>query len=444
MEQPEHKLRFGTRLALAALFLRELLRAALVPWRLLWSLPHGTAERRRNRELVGSLDLEQTVEGTKHARCFFRARRDARPIRRLLISCGEASGEHHAIALIKELRRAEPSLEVHAFGGEALGQLPGVTLHVNLVDRAVLGLSGALSQLPFFMRAVGIWIQLLRSEKPDAVVLVDNPGLHLVLAERAARLEIPVLYFICPQYWAWASWRMKRFAQCVDAALAILPFEAPLFAAAGVPCGFAGHPMLETAPPALAEQEREELLVLLPGSRRKELQRHAKGMLQIALALQAKHSGLRIVIPQSQARHLEWLKNSLPEAEDLMVLGEPKQWLAKAKLALVKSGTSTMECAIAGTPMVICYQLTGLFESFLLRTVLRSPWFGAPNLVLGEEIVPEFVFRSDEGWNEVQERLEQLLEHAPLRQAQAAGLERVRQRLSGPGAPKELRHWLLD
>jgi lipid-A-disaccharide synthase len=301
-------------------------------------------------------------------------------VQRILLSCGEASGERHAIKLLEELKSSP--VEVHAFGGLRLAEMPGVQLHINLVDRAVMGITGALAELPFFMRAVGRWMEMLDEIQPDAVVLVDNPGLHMLLAEQARKRDIPVLYYICPQYWAWASWRMDRFARTVDAAMAILPFEPPLFADAGIPTGFAGHPMLHEEHPPRPLAEREDLLLLLPGSRSKELERHTEGMLRIAIQVRRRHPQLRVVIPQSSPKHAARLRTRLEEHEGAdfveIIEEEPREWLPRARVALVKSGTSTMETAIAGTPMVICYHLTSLSEQIMLRWIVNTPWIGAP------------------------------------------------------------------
>jgi hypothetical protein len=223
MEPKQVRLRWSTRLRLSVLLLRELLRAFLSPLRLLISMPVAKRHRRSFVEIVAQSRDRDPSEGTEHARAFFRAQRDARPVQRILLSCGEASGERHAIKLLEELKSSP--VEVHAFGGLRLAEMPGVQLHINLVDRAVMGITGALAELPFFMRAVGRWMEMLDEIQPDAVVLVDNPGLHMLLAEQARKRDIPVLYYICPQYWAWASWRMDRFARTVDAAMAILPLR---------------------------------------------------------------------------------------------------------------------------------------------------------------------------------------------------------------------------
>jgi lipid-A-disaccharide synthase len=446
MEPKQVRLRWSTRLRLSVLLLRELLRAFLSPLRLLISMPVAKRHRRSFVEIVAQSRDRDPSEGTEHARAFFRAQRDARPVQRILLSCGEASGERHAIKLLEELKSSP--VEVHAFGGLRLAEMPGVQLHINLVDRAVMGITGALAELPFFMRAVGRWMEMLDEIQPDAVVLVDNPGLHMLLAEQARKRDIPVLYYICPQYWAWASWRMDRFAKTVDAAMAILPFEPPLFADAGIPTGFAGHPMLHEEHPPRPLAEREDLLLLLPGSRSKELERHTEGMLRIAIQVRRRHPQLRVVIPQSSPKHAARLRTRLEEHEGAdfveIIEEEPREWLPRARVALVKSGTSTMETAIAGTPMVICYHLTSLSEQIMLRWIVNTPWIGAPNLVLAEEIVPEHTFRDEAAWSDVEHSLLQLIENENQREAQSAALLRVRDRLSGPGAASELRRWLLD
>jgi lipid-A-disaccharide synthase len=206
--------------------------------------------------------------------------------------------------------------------------------------------------------------------------------------------------------------------------------------------------MLHEEHPPRPLAEREDLLLLLPGSRSKELERHTEGMLRIAIQVRRRHPQLRVVIPQSSPKHAARLRTRLEEHEGAdfveIIEEEPREWLPRARVALVKSGTSTMETAIAGTPMVICYHLTSLSEQIMLRWIVNTPWIGAPNLVLAEEIVPEHTFRDEAAWSDVEHSLLQLIENENQREAQSAALLRVRDRLSGPGAASELRRWLLD
>lgn len=437
-----------SRLAVWVRLGREILRVLWFPLRVLFYLPvHGHYQRR-------TADLLRAPAGRDHrarnedARSRFRRVLGESPLRHVFLSCCEPSGEGHARAVVAELRGRARDVELSGFGGRAL-EAAGVTLLANTVDDAIMGFRKVLARLPFYMRVVGRFLDHLRDARPDVVVLLDSPGLHVILAEEAKRRGIPVLYYICPQYWGWAPWRLKRFCKAVDGAISILPFERPLFERHGVPTAFAGSP-LATRVPELAPEPREPILALLPGSRLVEIERNLPPLLELFRRFQAAHPEARAIIPQLNPGHMQRIHAICKRQSETggpihgveLREGGVFSVLAKARAALVKSGTSTLQTALCRTPQIVFFKVSGRGEFWLSR-LLTVPWIAAPNLILGRAAVPELLFSGDRTWNEVYDRLLELWPDGAPRQAQLAALDEVRRRVSGSGATAEAVRWIL-
>jgi lipid-A-disaccharide synthase len=433
--------------AVARRALKELLRAIVFPFQAaLWLPTSGSSYRRTDAMLrrAAALTTADLAARTASARQRFRARLGATTVRRVFVSCGEHSGEEHAIDLARALRAARPDLELIGFGGHLLAE-SGVEVAANLVDHAVMGFRAVVGRLPFFAGVLARFLELCETRRPDAVVLLDNPGLHLILASEARRRGIPVLYYICPQYWAWAPWRIRRFARAVDGALALLPFEPEVFEAHGVSTGFAGHPMLGRLPPPHPEP-RPPLVALLPGSRRKEIAHHVRGMLDVWRRFHQRHPEARAVLPQPSAALAERVRAAAggpwPDDVELRV-GDAAPVLAQARAALVKSGTSSLQAALCRTPAVVVYRVDSALQVRLGRVFVTTPWFAAPNLVLGRRALPEILFHGFAGWDQALAELSDLFVAGQARQQQLAALDELRLRLQGPGMAREAALWLL-
>lgn len=414
-------------------------------------------ERRRTRRLLENgarASADDRERANDDARRRFRAKLGREMPRRIFVSCGEPSGEGHACALVRQVRAQQDGIEFRGFGGQALRACLGddeeIPLLENLVDHSIMGFRAVLAQVPFFERVVERFVDCLHTWRPDVVVLIDYPGLHLILAEEAKRLGIPVLFYVCPQYWAWAPWRMKRFRRAVDGAIAILPFEAPLFEEHGVPTAFAGSPLLTTIP-ELAPEPRDELLAILPGSRRAEITRHLAPLLEIWRRFHAAHPKARAILPQPDERRAQRVRDALEriEARDgalpslELAVGSSLGVLAQARAALVKSGTSTLQTALCRTPQVVFFKTSGRSEMLMAKGFLSSTWIAAPNLVLGREAIPERYFANDRRWLGVERALEGIWADGEARAAQLAACDEVRRRVDGPGATSEVVRWLL-
>ncbi|MCC7397729.1 MAG: lipid-A-disaccharide synthase [Planctomycetes bacterium] len=424
--------------------LRELVRAATVPFRLLGYLPFRHHWRRRaERALAAAAGAAPEVP--EQALADFLAQQKVRRPRphgdrpHLFVSAGEASGEAHAARLVAALAG---ELRVTAFGGHQLADA-GATLRFALSDHAVMGVVGVLRQLPLILRAVADFLRLLRDDRPDLIVLVDYPGLHVVLAKLARRRGIPVLHYVAPQYWAWGPWRMRRYRRAVDATLTILPFETTFFRDFHVAAAYIGHPLLDelaAAPPdpgAVAAVAARRTLVLLPGSRRAEIDGNLPGMLRVAAALRAREPSLRIVVPHKNPRRSDTIRQLLRQhgaADVEHVVGPLSPWLAGARLVLVKSGTGSLEACLHETPTIVVYQLRSWLASLGYHNILSVPWIAAANLIAGRRVVPEHCFHGDAGWARVTADAERLWFADADRAAMLQDLAEVRRRLGAPGA----------
>lgn len=413
--------------------LRELIRTAGLPWHVFW---HRFSRSYWKRQIEHALTLHADPD-TTHGLAEFTERSDGRG--HAFISAGEASGEAHAVNLVRAVGGGRWS----AFGGPALRK-EGAEVLYPLSEHAVMGVGGVLKSLPFVIAAYDRFLTLLHDDPPSVVILVDYPGLHLVMARAARRRGIPVLHYIAPQYWGWGPWRMKRYRKAVDATLTILPFEAPFYANQGLASAYVGHPLLDLLhgqdPPA-----RDDLLCLMPGSRRRELELHLEPMVDIARRLRAEHPNLRVVLPHRDERRAELIQRLLAACDADFVEfqpGEPEPWLRRARVALVKSGTGSLEAVLCGAPTVVVYVLPSRLMRWMHRHLLNAPYIAGANLIANDEIAPEFVIHRSTQWEDVHAAVAELLVDGPRRAHCIEGIGIVRERLGSPGASQRAARWV--
>ena len=423
---------------------KELLRTIGTPLRLLAYLPMRKRWRRLAQDALsasvreGAVDEDVAERLAQRARACGRLRTNA-TTPHLFVSAGEASGEAHAARLCEALG---DSVRVTAFGGPLLAKA-GADVRYPLSEHAVMGVIGVLKQLPFVVRAFASFLRMLRDDPPDLVVLVDYPGLHLVMAKACKRARVPVLHYVAPQYWAWGPWRMRRYRRAVDATLTILPFETAFFRQFEVPARYIGHPLLDqiaAAPPAANEVEAVRAtptLCLLPGSRRSEIEANLPGMLEVARRLRRGEPSMRIVIAHRDARREELLRTTLaahPCDGAEVQMGPLAPWLAGSRLVLAKSGTGSLEACLFGNPVVVVYKLRSALATMGYHNILSVPFVAAANLIAAREVVPEFCFHGEDGWDRVAAAAQRLWSDGEARRNCEAGLAEVKARLGGPGA----------
>jgi lipid-A-disaccharide synthase len=316
----------------------------------------------------------------------------------------------------------------------------GVELLAGLDQLAVMGFVEVLSRLPFFWHLERRLQRLLASGSVDLVVPVDYPGLNLRIARTAHRLGVRVLYYISPQVWAWKPKRAKQLARDTDHVAVILPFEAPLLERMGAQVTFVGHPLLEedrvveeraAFTRAAGLDADQPILALFPGSRTQEIERHLELFLATARELRRLRPGLQVAVAQASS-----IPRKLYGALDAALVSDTRSLLHHARAALVKSGTTTLEAALAGTPFVTVYRTHPLTFA-LARRLVRVEHVALANLVAGERLVPE-VLQGDATPERLAREMIPLLDEGPTRARMVQGLAKVRAALGEPGATQRV------
>ena len=360
---------------------------------------------------------------------------------RILISAGEASGEMYGAELISTLRRHDRSLEFFGVGGDRM-RSAGCDTVVDAKDLAVVGITEILSHLP---KIYGLFHHLIREadrRKPDLAIVIDSPAFNWRVARQMYRRGIPVVYYVCPQFWAWRQGRVKLLRKYISKALVIFPFEEKFYRDRGVNASFVGHPLAELAHPtieraAYAEQHHlnpdKHWITLMPGSRVKEVRMNWPGMLASAARLGSEYEFLVPIAPTLDRGVLEQPVGS--QKVTLVPEALPALWHSRA--GIIASGTATVEAAMMATPFVMVYRVTPLTYA-LGRWRVKVPHFAMVNLIAESDIVPELV-QEDFTADKVTACVSNILPDGPARDRMLEGLARVKARLRAPEMAEDSR-----
>jgi lipid-A-disaccharide synthase len=354
----------------------------------------------------------------------------------ILFVVGEASGDLHAGKVAEVLRATAPELTMAGIGGGHMRDA-GVEILEDVENLAVMGFVEVLQHIPRHYALLQRLRKRLQSGRVALVVLLDYPGFNLKVAEVAKQAGVPVLYYITPQVWAWGAGRLPTLARVVTKAASILPFEEALLRQHGVDATFVGHPLLDRAEslptPAAARASlglpvEGPILAVFPGSRRAELARHLQPFMETATILKARIPSLHVVVSVAPTVKIR--------AEDCpfpCVQGASFSVLRAATAGLLKSGTTTLEAAVAGLPHVIGYR-TSRITYAIARRVVKIPHIGLVNVVARREVSQEFVQNAVVP-TQMADALMPLLDvQSPIRARAEAGLGEVRAMLGTPGA----------
>ena len=314
-------------------------------------------------------------------------------MREVLFVAGEVSGDQHAAGVARELSALDPSLRLAGVGGDRMREA-GVELIEHVKSLAVMGFVEPLRKLPRFYRLRRALAHRIAGGEVALVILVDYAGFNLKVASLAHAAGVPVLYFITPQVWASRAGRLAELARTVTKAAVILPFEEALLRANGIDATFVGHPMLDrvsalpdrqAARAAIGLEDDDRVLALFPGSRGQEIARHLDPFVATARELQRRDPALKVIV--SVAPHVSIPIERCPYS---LVPSASFTVLRAADAALCKSGTTTLEAAVALCPLVIAYRTDALSFAIAKRLV-TVPFIGMVNLLAGREVAPEFV-----------------------------------------------------
>ncbi len=370
---------------------------------------------------------------------------------KVMVSCGEPSGDLYAGALTAELRAREPGIEIFGLGGERFAAAGG-RLVASYDGLTVTGLAEVLAVLPRSWRVYRHLVDVARSERPDVLVLIDYPDFNFRLGQAVAALGVPVVYYICPQVWAWRSSRLETMRRFVSRALVIFPFEAPLYEASGIPVSFVGHPLLELTGP---EHDRDEfrrahgldlavpVVALLPGSRPNEIRGILPDLVRAARLIGQRIPDIQFIVARAPA-----LSDDLFEPLEALTPRPPvvdsstDAVLAAADVVLTASGTATVQTAIHERPMVVVYRLSRL-TYWMGRRFVRIDAFGMVNLITGRKVVPELLQEEFTPEAVASEAL-RFLEDEGYAASTRADLRAVREALGGPGASGRVADQVLE
>ena len=374
----------------------------------------------------------------------------------ILLSAGEASGDLHGATLCRALLELAPDLRLRGMGGERMAAA-GMELITDVSGHAVVGLSEALGRVPRLHRAYRQLRAEMLATRPAALVLIDFPEFNLWLARSARRAGVPVVYFIPPQLWAWRRGRIRQVARRIRRVLAVLPFETDLYRDSGVSVEFVGHPLLDVVPLDLTREEARRrlgldpgdvVIGLLPGSRREEVNRLLPSMLVAARRLSAAGIPARFAIGVAPTIDVgaiaRMVKAAAAEGGPRVDVLECRTYevMAAADVLLISSGTATLEAALLGTPMVVCYRVSR-FTELVVRIVARVEWCSLPNLIAGRAVLPE-VLQDELTAQRLTSEALRLLEDPLAATAQRAAFKEVRAKIGEPGVGRRAARAVLE
>lgn len=361
-----------------------------------------------------------------------------RPV--IMLSAGEASGDLHGGALAAGLRTLVPDARMFGMGGERMAAA-GVDLLADAREMAVVGFTEALRGAPRVRRTFAQLRDALLARRPDVLVTIDYPGFNLRLAGVARGAGIPVVYFVPPQIWAWRAGRIRVIRERVSLVLAVLPFERALYQQAGVPVEFVGHPIADalTEAPSRAEARRRlglddgDLVIgLLPGSRGHEIARLTPIIRDAAAMVASRHPRVRFVLALAPTVSAADVRAHLREHPHIGIVTDAYGVMRASDLLLATSGTATLEAALLGTPMVVVYRFSRLSQ-MVGQALLRIPWIGLPNIILGRGVVPELFLRSEATAERLAASAVQLIETAGALDAQRSAFRELAAAVGEPG-----------
>ncbi len=371
---------------------------------------------------------------------------------KIMLSAGEASGDVHGENIARAILSMAPATELIGFGGSRMEDA-GVRLRQNFADYSVMGIWEVLINIRRLYDLLQDLTEFMREEKPDLLVLIDYPDFNWRLAKKAKALGIPVFSYIPPSAWAWRKGRAKTCAKIADEFIAIFPHELPVYEAAGAKISFVGNPLVDAVRPELPRDkarrffripEDKTAVLLLPGSRKQEIELLLPPMLAAAKELLAEKPATVFYLPLADTVRRERVEELIAAAGVPVVLTTEKRYslMAAADAAMATSGTVVMEAALVGLPCVVLYRLSPL-SAFIGRLVVHVENFSLPNILLGEGFQTELLQEAVTTENIVRE-MKRLYPGEEHRREVTEKLKLACQKLGAPGASGRVAERILN
>jgi lipid-A-disaccharide synthase len=360
----------------------------------------------------------------------------------IMIVAGEASGDMHGASLVREMLKIDPSLNFYGIGGGKL-QEAGVKLLANASEMAVVGLTEVISRLGKFISVMNLMKKSLDDVKPDLVILIDYAGFNLRLAKAAHKRGIKVFYYISPQVWASRQGRINKIKKFVNKMAVILPFEIDTYAQKGFLVDYVGHPLLDLVKTIYSPQQarrefglkdEDTVIGLLPGSRSSEVVQLLPEMMRAAEIIAKNIPQVKFVLPLADTLEKKIITDMIAgfSVKVNVIAGRTYDVISCADLAIVASGTATLETALLGIPMIIVYKISPL-TYFIGKMIITVKNIGIVNIIAGKTIVPELIQNEASGEKIAREALA-ILNNPQRRKQIVEELAAIRSKLGTPGA----------
>lgn len=355
----------------------------------------------------------------------------------LFIVAGEASADMHAAALLKELKKKSPEIMVSGVGGSALVN-EGVNLLLNSERLNVVGISDWWDRVGEVLGGYKKVTRYLDCNKPDYAILLDLPDFNLRLARKLKKKGVPVIYYISPQVWAWRKYRIRQIKRDIDLMLVVFPFEKEFYDQQGVPVVFVGHPLLEAIKPKSSFRDQSQIfeaprVVLLPGSRRSEVKFHGPILNELIALIKKHYPKAEIKVPVARTLSVDFVRQHVHSSEVVFDEKNSHEVISWGDIALVASGTATLETALIGTPFALFYRVSSLSAWVWQNLMSYRGFIGMPNLLHQKEIVKEF-FQEGATAERLFEETDKLIKDQTYRQNQVCSLLQCRSKLGDEGA----------
>lgn len=371
-----------------------------------------------------------------------------------MLVAGEASGDLHASNVITSLKKLDREAEFRFLGGDLMAKAAGRDPEIHYDRLNVMGFIDVIKNLPEILGNLTLAKQIIKEYKPDILILVDYPGFNLKLAKFAHSLGIRVDYFISPKLWAWKEWRVKTIKKNIKNLYSILPFEEAFFHKHGYEVKYVGNPSVQEIDYALGHlppikhflerqgfvETEKPIIALLPGSRKSEI----KNNLPIMIEAARRFPDYTYAVAAAPAVGEKFYREIAQDPGLQVVFGATPTLVKYARAALVTSGTATLETALIGTPQVVCYRGNGSRMSYkIMEKILNVKYVSLPNLIAGNNVVPELLLHNCTPENVARE-LAPLLQSSPKRDWQLAGYKNVRRKLGNSVASDFVAELIID
>lgn len=320
--------------------------------------------------------------------------------KKLFFIAGESSGDLHGAHLINNLLAIDSTIETCGIGGPQMKKA-GAEIFEDLTDVAVIGFAEVIKNLKRFKAAFNLALNKIEQIKPDAVILIDYPGFNLKIAAQIKKRNIPVIYYISPQVWAWGKRRIQLIKKIVDVMIVVFKFEESLYKENGMNVSFNGHPLIDIVKTNDYKEsiiqnhnidKSKKIISLLPGSRINEVNRILPVMLKSIFIIYNKNKNTQFLIIKSPNLSNQ-IYEKIMDIENLpvrLIESDTYDLLSISDFAMVCSGTATLETAILQIPMLVIYKISFL-SWLLIKNLIKIPHIGLVNIVAGKKIVPEFL-----------------------------------------------------